>query len=174
MTMDDQIQAMNNNYLDLNTLLQDFIEGDNDDDLLTNILMESRYYDVDNLITLCKSLSGDQVKVMHLNIQSLPAKFDKLLSILTDLEESGIYLDAIRLCETWLHQGNIDIYSISGYNLVYKNRLNTKGGGVAIYLRSSIDYKLREDLSIFNEGKFESVFIEATVRGVENYNGRNL
>ncbi len=41
MTMGDQIQAMNNNYLDLNTLLQDFIEGDNEDDLLTNILMES-------------------------------------------------------------------------------------------------------------------------------------
>ena len=34
-------------------------------------------------------------------------------------------------------------------------------GGVAIYIRDNIQYNLREDLSIFIEGEFESMFIES-------------
>ncbi len=47
-----------------------------------------------------------------------------------------------------------------GFNLVQKIRTGRARGGVAIYVRDNIKYKLRDDISIFCEGEFESVFIE--------------
>ena len=41
--------------------------------------------------------------------------------------------------------------------------MNAKGGGVAIFVKHKFQYKIREDLSIFDEGLFESVFIEVSI-----------
>jgi len=38
-------------------------------------------------------------------------------------------------------------------------------GRVAIYLRSNITYKIREDLSTFSEGEYESLFLETNIHG---------
>ena len=42
---------------------------------------------------------------MHLNIQSLSAKFDELKLLIAKLAGKGIDLDVIMLCETFLHSG---------------------------------------------------------------------
>jgi hypothetical protein len=34
-------------------------------------------------------------------------------------------------------------------------------GGVAMYVSNNITFKIREDLSVFHEGEFESIFIRA-------------
>ncbi len=41
-------------------------------------------------------------------------------------------------------------------------RKETPRGGVAIYVKENLKYKLREDLSLFCEGEFESIFLEIT------------
>ena len=38
--------------------------------------------------------------LLHMNVQSLAAKFNKLRDLLSDLEGLNIKLDAILLCET--------------------------------------------------------------------------
>ena len=45
----------------------------------------------------------------------------------------------------------------------FRNRTNKSRGGVAIYIRKNIEYKLREDLDIFVEGEFESIFLETVI-----------
>ena len=99
---------------------------------------------------------------MHLNIQSLSAKFDELKLLLAKLAGKGIDLDVIMLCETFLHSGNENLFNIPLYKLVSRNRSNTSRGGVCIYVKDTIQFKERNDLTIFDEGKFESIFIETT------------
>jgi exonuclease III len=64
------------------------------------------------------------------------------------------------LCETFLKDDNAHLFQISGYKLVYKNRRIKSKGGVAIYVKDSIQFKINDDLSTFIEGEFEAIFIE--------------
>ena len=57
--------------------------------------------------------------------------------------------DIVVLSETWLqdcsfHQNNVQI---NGYNSIFKNRIGKRGGGVGFYIKESITYKVRHDLS---------------------------
>ena len=65
--------------------------------------------------------------------------------------------DIICINETWLDD-KINTYEVSldGYDLVRKDRKRT-GGGVAMYIRNSISYKIRED--IMPEG-LETITVE--------------
>ncbi len=56
------------------------------------------------------------------------------------------------------------LYELEGYNFICKNRVNKKGGGVAIYLRKGIEFSERDDLAINVEGEFESIFIEVDIK----------
>ena len=102
---------------------------------------------------------------MHLNIHSLSAKFEQLKQIMCQLQDQNIYLDAVLLCETFLHEGNANLFNIEGYHFEYRNRTQMSRGGVAIYIRNNISYAVRNDLSKFIEGEFESLFIEAIIHG---------
>ncbi len=72
--------------------------------------------------------------------------------------------DIILLCETWLTENNSGKFSINGYSVVEKHRAKSKGGGVVLYLRKDFKYQLRDDLSVFEEGQFVSIFVEITSR----------
>jgi len=51
--------------------------------------------------------------------------------------------------------------SLPGYHpLLSRCRLNERGGGVGIFVRNEIQFKIREDLSIFLPHVFESIFLE--------------
>ena len=45
---------------------------------------------------------------------------------------------------------------------------NKRLGGVSILIRSHIDYVERPELKIFDEGKFESIFLEISQKGRKN------
>ena len=69
--------------------------------------------------------------------------------------------DIIALSETWLqdssHQQNY--IQINGYNTVFKNRTGKRGGGVGFYIKESLTYKIRHDLTR-NHDSLEVLFIE--------------
>ena len=51
--------------------------------------------------------------------------------------------------ETWITpQVEISSLQISGYNIITDNRSFSRGGGVALYLKSSFEYHLRNDSKI--------------------------
>ena len=101
------------------------------------------------------------MKVLHLNIHSLPDKIDSLVALLDKLNEAKCRIDLILLCETYISDHtNLQRCNINGYNLIEKHRTNTMGGGVCIFVNNAIHYTVREDLTIFEEKLFESVFIE--------------
>jgi hypothetical protein len=97
---------------------------------------------------------------MHLNVRSLPDKVNKLQLLLTDLNDNDIQFDLILICETFLTETNKNMYNISGYTFVGKNRKHAKCGGVGMFIREGLSFKIRDDLSICVEQEFESIFIE--------------
>ncbi len=118
--------------------------------------IENEYHLPEQLSTTIDSTNGS-LKVIHLNIHSLPDKFDRLKTLLAIM---NITPDIILLCETFLHENNYNNYNLPGYSLVEKHRKNKVKGGIAIYINTDITFKVRDDLSIFDEGKYESLFIE--------------
>ena len=58
-------------------------------------------------------------------------------------------LDLFACSETWITpQVDISSLQISGYDIITDNRTFSTGGGVALYLKSSFEYHLRNDLKI--------------------------
>jgi len=55
--------------------------------------------------------------------------------------------DIITLSETWLKDNKhlLEYVKLSGYNFSFKNRDNKRGGGVGVYIKDTIEYKVRND-----------------------------
>ena len=87
-----------------------------------------------------------QLSALHLNIRSLSKHFDELCHLLNSFP---FQLDLFACSETWITpQVDISSLQISGYNIIADNRTFSTGGGVALYLKSSFEYHLRNDLKI--------------------------
>ena len=108
-----------------------------------------------------ESLKGTDHKYcsLHINIHSLPAKLEQLKLIISEIHKIKIRVHFILLCETFLNNNSQALCNIDSYNLVCKNR-DSKGGGVAIYVHDSLNFKERPDLSVNVQKEFESIFIE--------------
>ena len=131
----------------------------------TNFLdLDSLYYDTDQIGMHLNNLKlngmAHEYSALHINIQSLPSKFEKLKLLISELCSANIHLDFILLCETFLTDNIANQFNLPGYNLIYKNRHNKTRGGVAIYLKAEYNFVERNDIAINIEGSFESIFIE--------------
>ena len=89
-----------------------------------------------------------------LNIVTLPGKIDKIRHIVCNKN-----IDLIALNETRLDRSIPDgLIDIDGYEVVRKDR-SRNGGGVCIYLRNSINFKVRSDLI---STELEAICLEIT------------
>lgn len=95
--------------------------------------------------------------IAHLNIRSLRNKID--LIRLELLNETS--LDVLTLSETWLDSSIQDSeVQLPGFSCVRRDRTSSKsGGGVIIYVRNGLPFRVREDL---NNGDNECLWIELT------------
>ena len=64
--------------------------------------------------------------------------------------------DVIGVTETWLSESDGDEYNISGYTLYRKDRQDRRGGGVALYIRNSLDAQV---LNLDKENNAESIWV---------------
>ena len=91
-------------------------------------------------------------KIAHLNIRSLIKHIDQFRYFLKEKQFDIICLNETLLDETINdHEVNIE-----GYDIVRKDR-NRNGGGVAIYVRSTINYMIRAE---FDTGGLETITVE--------------
>ena len=101
--------------------------------------------------------NNDSLSMLHLNIRSIPDHFLQLTSLLNNL---NVELKIVAISETWIKPFHIN-YNIPNYNIEQEFRLQTRGGGVCLYLHSVIQYKLRNDLKLGNDPELvNSVFVE--------------
>ena len=91
------------------------------------------------------------LNIMHLNIRSLRNKTTEL-SLLAQRAKANV----IAITETWLDSSITDSeVMIPGYNIVRKDR-STLGGGVCLYVKDTLAYNTRTDLS---DDQFEAIWI---------------
>ena len=80
---------------------------------------ENAYYDVDKLEELLEK-DKKALLIIHVNVRSLGANFDKLGQMIADIE---CKVDIICVSETWLSEfSHILQYEIEGYTMYKNNR----------------------------------------------------
>ena len=104
----------------------------------------------------------NELTLFHLNVRSLKNKFDDFYKYLGSLK---INFSLIGISETWLTDNSANLYDISGYKFLNVNRKNKVGGGVGLYIKDHIQFKVREDLSTAKEDIVETLFIEFKTNG---------
>ena len=69
--------------------------------------------------------------------------------------------DIIAINETWEKKSSLGQFrNLQNYDYISNFRPNLTGGGVALYIKKTINYTLINDLTQMNEGIFESLFID--------------
>jgi hypothetical protein len=92
--------------------------------------------------------------VVHINARSLENKLSQVSLLTTSL---NIDIDVIAITESWETTDNADFLQIPGFSKVSNRRLDgRKGGGVALFIKDSIVFSVKDVVS----KTFESVFIE--------------
>ncbi|XP_059046034.1 uncharacterized protein LOC131841730 [Achroia grisella] len=99
--------------------------------------------------------------ICHINAQSIPAHYTDLVDTFTKPN-----VHAVLVSESWLKPAlSSTTYSLPGFILIRNDRTNKGGGGVAIYLRSHIPYKVIASSASEYRGTAEFLFIEVGFKG---------
>ena len=104
--------------------------------------------------------SNKTISIAHLNTQAICSTFDEFTCMLNTQK-----FDIMTLSETWLKNNPhlLDYVKTDGYEVKFRNREHTEGGGVALYIRSNIKYKLRNNIANTNTD-IEHLCLEVTLR----------
>ena len=123
-------------------------------------LINSPYVNDDSVNNdVCTNYNQNSFKMIHINIRSIKKNFIRLLEFLS---EFSFKYDIIAISETWLEENLTDNFHIQGYNSEFMCRKARKGGGVAIYIKDSINYNIMTDYCVM-ENVIESLIIELTM-----------
>ena len=100
-----------------------------------------------------------------INAQGLMSHWDSFCNLIHDMGAGNQFVDIIGITELFhMSKGECQL---DGYHpLEFKTRsdLNSSRGGVGIYVKDSLSYEVREDLSVFIPHVFEAVFIEINIK----------
>ena len=120
---------------------------------------------LNNLLLNSSQNTSHYLSFMHLNIRSLNCNLNSLQNLLARINNP---FSVIGISETWL-QNSLHQLDINGYNFEHNYRSNRTGGGVGMYIASTLDYKIRYDLCFENTEIAESLFIEIANPKGKNY-----
>ena len=104
---------------------------------------------------LSTSFNTPQFSILHLNIRSIQKNLNKLQQFLCEID---FLPDVIALSEIWVSETSFFKPNLNGYEYVFESSKN-KAGGVALFIKDSINYSLRNDLK-FNSFMCENLWIE--------------
>ena len=101
-----------------------------------------------------------QLKLMHLNTQSMVSTFDELLVTIKEYP-----FDVVAMSETWMKNNPhlLQYVSIPGYTNLFRNRDEIRGGGVGLYIKNSINFKRRTDIEKI-EPELEQMWVKISGR----------
>lgn len=145
----------------MESLLDVLNTGEGNDGLydeMPTLFTHSPYFNHDQAIDFLKT-KNNTISLLSLNCQSLQSKFDQLQVYLKILEESNCPFSVICLQETWLKDNfDISLLQLEGYNLISKASSCSAHGGVCMYIRGNLEYKI---LNInTNKDIYDSLFVE--------------
>ena len=121
--------------------------------------LESNYLSPSKIDKNFQNFSKESFSVLHLNIRSMNKNFEAFQDFYKSLNTK---FTIIRFTETWANDSNINqdsLFQLEGYIPVHQIRKCCKGGGIVIFIRDALLYKLRSGL-IINFEDMKSLSIE--------------
>ncbi|KAJ8735050.1 hypothetical protein PYW08_014300 [Mythimna loreyi] len=104
----------------------------------------------------------NNLNIAHINAQSVPRHYSDLLASI-----NCAHLDALLISESFLKPSLPSVhYSLPGFVLIRNDRTGKGGGGVAMYLRAGIPYKIISASPSAYSGSAEHLFLEITLHQV--------
>ena len=99
-----------------------------------------------------------KIKVSHLNIRSLKNR-DHLIQLRLLACEKNF--DILALSESWLSSTatNAEV-ELEGYKLFRQDRLKKRGGGVCVYIKTSLKTKALKELSVISNSGFQQFWLQ--------------
>ena len=147
-----------------------------DKNLLDSIDPDSNHF-IDNEVNFSKYSMIDFHKSNITNDNSLNIMHNNSRSLIKEgrMDEYNILLDYIKnpfhilaFTETWAKSDTVDQINFEGYNASHIIRptddyfdFKEKGGGISIFIKENLQYKIREDLNV-TLPYLETLFIEIT------------
>ena len=142
---------MGDKVTETNRIIKSFVSGRDlsfiDNSKIGRSMLNSSY--------MTSALKVRGFKIASINVTSLPLHIEELRLIMADR-----CLDLLSVNETRIGSTITEnLFHIDGYSILRKDR-NRNGGGVCIYLRSNINYCLRNEIIPNNEFEMLSVDIK--------------
>lgn len=131
------------------------LETDPDHFFLNNILRQCRYFTEEQFKDY--HMIDGTFSVIHFNSRSLSMNMTKIQDC---SKKSNKHFSAIAISETWLKDDQGDVVQLEGYDFFSIKRLNKRGGGVALYVKSIHQCDIVKNLSFSLENIMECVTVE--------------
>ncbi|XP_063968654.1 uncharacterized protein LOC135157353 [Lytechinus pictus] len=128
-----------------NELPGNIFDEDKNTEPLDNTLLNNQRdgNDVDTEIELFRFEKG--MRIAHLNCISLTKNLDEIRLLVKKSD-----MDILTLSETHLNENICDTeIGLDNFDIIRKDR-NRSGGGIAIYIKSSINYSVRNDITEYD------------------------
>ena len=90
------------------------------------------------------NIISDNFSIIHANIRSIPKNLATFECYLQTLEHD---FSIIGFSESWLKESNANLFHIDAYKTEHNYRTQRAGGGVSLFIKESIEYYVRPDMS---------------------------
>lgn len=149
------------------------INVDLDDDFFSCSSSSSSFLSVasgsSSTLTLSDQISSllthlpNNLNIAHINAQSVPGHYSDLLASF-----NSAHIDALLISKSFLKPSLLSVhYALPGFILIRNDRTGKGGGGVAIYLRADIPYKVVSTSPSPYSGSAEHLFLEISLHRVK-------
>ena len=124
-------------------------------------VINSNYYDIDQLQTLKEFTDKRSFSLFHLNTSSLTKNIDDFEQLIQSTKSD---FDIIAVSQSRITKNKLRPIDISIPNYSYEFcPTEANAGGTLIYIRNHLSYKTRNNLKIYKSFELESTFIEIIV-----------
>ncbi|KAL7374674.1 hypothetical protein ABVT39_005135 [Epinephelus coioides] len=101
--------------------------------------------------------TDNKLSIIHFNSRSMYANFSNIKDYLCQFIKP---FNIIAISETRINVDKGVDFELDGYELSYINRENKSGGGVAVYVDISLNYRVVQNMSTATDNLFECITIE--------------
>ena len=142
----------------LSDLFNEFNSLSSDINNIPENVLNSNYYDIDQLQTLTGFTDKSSLSLFHLNTCSLSKNIDDFEHL---IQSTKTDFDIIAVSESRIAKNKLPPTDISIPNYSYEFcPIEANASGTSIYIGNRLSYKTRNDLKIYKSFELESTFIE--------------
>ena len=132
----------------------------------------SNYYETHQFTDMIRSNYSDInyncTSHFHLNCRGLSSNWDSFKQLILDTSCDGFKFDYIGISECFKTHDDPRLH-LPGYQpLISRCREDSPRGGVGLFIRDNVHFKIRDDLSVFIPHVIETVFVEIVNKSSKN------